>query len=94
MFTPLRKQTSPKHYNTRNEVIGSASYVSAGKEKTRVLGDAIKYLFPNVSAGYDSHEVLPKIGWDLNRFRLTEIIYMKYNNYSYTKYNTSLVKDE
>jgi hypothetical protein len=46
VFTPLRKQTSPKHYNTRNEVIGSASYVSAGKEKTRVLGDALKHLLP------------------------------------------------
>jgi len=42
VFTPLRKQTSPKHYNTRNEVIDSVSYVSAGKEKTRVLGDAFK----------------------------------------------------
>ena len=61
MFTPLRKQTSPKHYNTRNEVIGSASYVSAGKEKTRVLGDVIKYLFPNVLAGYDSHEVCQRL---------------------------------
>ena len=58
MFTPLRKQTSPKHYNTRNEVIDSASYVSAGKEKTRVLGDAIKYLFPKSMAGFDSHEVI------------------------------------
>jgi len=61
VFTPLRKQTSPKHYNTRNEVIGSVSYVSAGKEKTRVLGDAFKYLFPNVLAEYDSHEVCQRL---------------------------------
>ena len=75
MFTPLRKQTSPKHYNARNEVIDSIRYVSAGREKTRVLGDATKYLFP--MSRLDKTHMKPDWVEPVNRFRLTETIYMK-----------------
>jgi hypothetical protein len=50
-------------------------YVSAGKEKTRVLGDALKHLLP--MSRLDVTHMKSSLVEPVNRFRLTETIYMK-----------------
>jgi len=60
----------------RNEATGSESDVDVGMGKVRAHCTAENTYF-QVSAVTNSHEANFETGWNRNRFRLTETIYMK-----------------